>query len=66
MSLALSICVLFILITQSVNGAQFLIHIFFPLFGFAAVPLFRTIIFGLTSIYASHKLDFNSEVLNLI
>ena len=53
MSLALSICVLFILITQSVNGAQFLINIFFLLFGFAAVPVFGTIIFRLTSIYAS-------------
>ena len=50
MSLALSICVLFILLMKSVNGAQFLIIIFFLLFGFAAVPVFGAVIVPLTSI----------------
>ena len=40
MSLALSICILFISLMQSVNGVQFLIITFFRLFGCAAVPVF--------------------------
>ena len=53
-SLALSICVLFILLIQLVNGAQFLIIIFFLLFA-AAPPaaVFGTVIVALVSIYAS-------------
>ena len=53
MSLALFICVLFISPMQSVNGAQFLIITFFLLFGFAAVPVFGTVIVPLTSMYAT-------------
>ena len=53
MYLALSISVLFTSLMQSVNGAQFLIIIFFLLFGFAASPVFETVIVPLTSIYAS-------------
>ena len=36
---------------QSVNGAQFLMIIFFLLFGFAAVPVFGIVIAPPTSIY---------------
>ena len=43
MYLALSICVLFISLMQSVNGAQFLIIILFLLLGFAASPVFGTV-----------------------
>ena len=53
MSLALSICVLFISLMQSVNRPQFSIIIFFLLFVFAAVPVFVTVIVPLTSTYAS-------------
>ena len=52
---ALSICVLFILHIQLINGAQFL-KITFLLVLFAAAPapaLLLTDIFPLTSIYAS-------------
>ena len=63
--------VLFILLMQSVNGAQFL-NITFLLALFAstlAAAVLLTDIFPLTSIYASlqsHKLDLNVDVLNLI
>ena len=50
MFLALFICVSFISLIQLVNGAQFLIIIFFLLFRFAAVPVFGTVIVALTSI----------------
>ena len=66
MSFPLSICVLFISLMQSVNGAQVLNNILFLLFGTAGVPVFSTVIVPLTGIYASresHKLDFNIEVL---
>ena len=53
MSLALSIRVLFISLMQLVNGAQFIITIFFLLFGFAAAAVFGTVIVPFTSIYAS-------------
>ena len=53
MSLALSICVSFVSFMQSINGAHFLIIIFFPLFRAAAVPVLGTVIVSLTSIYAS-------------
>ena len=54
MSLALSICVLFISLMQLVNGAQFLIIIFFILFAAAAATaVFGTVIVVLTSIYVS-------------
>ena len=53
MSLSLSIYVLFISLMQSVNGAQFLIIIFFLLFGFATVPVFGAVIVPLVSICAS-------------
>ena len=52
MSLALSICVLFISLMQFVNGAQFLIFFTLP----AAAPaatVFGSVIVALTSIYAS-------------
>ena len=52
-SLALSICVLFISRMQLVNGAQFLIVIFYLLLGFAAAAVFGTFVIALTSIYAS-------------
>ena len=49
MSLALSTCVLFILLMQSVNGAQFSnITFLFLLFGVAAVPVFKIVIVPLT------------------
>ena len=54
MSIALSTCVLFILLIQSVNWAQFLNILFlFPLFGVTAVPAFRIVIVLLTGIYES-------------
>ena len=53
MCLGLFICVLFISLTQLVNGAQFLIMIFFLLPGFAAVPVFGTVTVIRTSKYAS-------------
>ena len=59
MSLALSICILFIALMQLVNGVQFLIIIFFLLFASAAAAaaaaaaVFGTVIVALTSIYAS-------------
>ena len=53
MSLALSICVLLISLMQLVNRVQFLIIIFFLLFGFAAAPVFGTVIIALTSMHAS-------------
>ena len=52
---ASSICVLFILLEQLVNGAQFL-NITFLLILFAAAPLAAVLLndmFPLTSIYAS-------------
>ena len=55
MSLALSICVLLILLIQLVNGAQFL-NITFLLILFAAAPaaaVLVTLIVPLTRIYAS-------------
>ena len=52
MPLALSTCVLFILFTQSVNGAQFLditvLSVLFVLFP----PVFHTVVVPLTSMYA--------------
>ena len=54
MSVALSICVLFISLMQSVSGAQFLNTTFsFPLFGVAAIPVFGTVIVLLIAIYGS-------------
>ena len=51
---ASSICVLFILVLQLVNGAQFLnITLLFLLVGAAAVPVLLTYIFPLKSIYVS-------------
>ena len=51
---ALSIWVLFILLMQLVNGAQFLnITFLFLLFSAAAVSVLLTDIFPLTSIYTS-------------
>ena len=47
MSLASSVSVFFISLMYSVNGAQFLIIIFFLLFGFAAVPVFGAAYFQL-------------------
>ena len=51
-SLALSICVPFISTMQSVNGAKLIIIIFFLFFGFAAVPMFGTVIVPLARKYA--------------
>ena len=51
--LVLSTSVLFISLLQLVNGLQLLIILFFLVFGFVAVPVFNTIIVGLTSIYTS-------------
>ena len=70
-SLALSICVLFIWLIQLINGAQFLnITILLALFASAsAAAVFGTVIILLTSIYASlqsHELDFSIAVLSLI
>ena len=68
---ALSIWVLFILLMQLVNGAQFLNITFLPML-FAAAPapaLLLMAIFPSASIYASlksHKLDLRIAVLNLI
>ena len=54
MSLTLTIYALFISLVQLVNGAQFLIIIFFILFAAApAAAVFGTVIVALTSIYAS-------------
>ena len=69
MCLALSICVLFVSLMQSVNRAQFLNNIFLlALFGLS--PTYSVIdVFPLTSIYASlnsRKIDLSIEVLNLI
>ena len=53
---ALSFCVLFILLKQLVNGAQFL-NITFLLVLFAAAPpaaVLLTVIFPLASIYMHH------------
>ena len=71
MSLALSICELFISLMQLANGVQFFIIIFFLLFSASAVAttVFRTVKVAFTSIYASlelHKIGLNIEVLNLI
>ena len=53
-SLALSICVLFISLMQLVNGAQFLIIVFFLFYAPAqASTVFGTVIVALTSVYAS-------------
>ena len=68
MLLALSICVLFILLMQSVNGRQFVNTTSILLFSLP-VATSATVIVQLTSIYgslSSHKLDFNIEVSNLI
>ena len=53
---ALSICVLFILLMQLVNGAQFLNSIFLPVLSAAAPApaVLLTVIFALTSIYMHH------------
>ena len=54
MSLAFSICVLFISLMQSVNGTQFLnTTFFFLLFGAASVPVFETVIVHVAAMYAS-------------
>ena len=54
MSLTLTIYALFISLVQLVNGAQFLIIIFFILFAAApAAAVFGTVIVALTNIYAS-------------
>ena len=72
MPLALSTWVLFILFMQSVNGAQFL-NIAFLFVLVAAAPsaaVLLTVIFPLTSIYASpllsRKLYLSTDVLKLI
>ena len=53
MSLALSTCVLFISLMQSVNGVQYLnIAFIFLLFVDAVVPAFATVIVPLTIKYA--------------
>ena len=53
MSLALSICVLFVSLIQPVNGAQFLnTSSLFLLFGAAAVPVFGSLIVPLTAMCA--------------
>ena len=55
MSMALSICVLFISVTQLVNEAQFLIIIFFLLFAAApAAAMFGIVTFALASKYMHH------------
>ena len=54
---------------QSVNGALFLIIVFFYYLVAATVPVFGAVMVPLTSIDAplqSHKPDLNIEVLNLI
>ena len=69
MCLALFICVLFISLLQSVNGAQFLNTIFLLIL-FGLSPACAAIdIVPLASIYASlqsHRLDLNIELLNSI
>ena len=63
MSLALSVCVLFISLMQLVNEAQFLIIISFIMFAAApAAALFGTVIVALTSTYMHH---YNHIKLNL-
>ena len=67
MYLALSICVLFILLMQLVNGAQFLNTTYISLFPLPFANA-STVIVPLTRIHTSlysHKLDLNIEVLNL-
>ena len=70
MSLALSVCVLFFLLLQLVNGAQFLNTTFLSLLvEFTAGGTGAIDIVPLTSMYKllqSHKLDCNLVVLNLI
>ena len=68
--LALSVCVLFISLMQSVNGTQFLnttsLHHYLVLL---VLVLVKIDVVPLTSIYAllkSHKLDLNFEVLNSV
>ena len=51
MYLASSICLLFILLMQLVNGAQALIIIFFLLLGAASVPVFGMVTVPFTSMY---------------
>ena len=68
MSLALSICVLFISLMQLVNGAKFLNYTCLLLFPSPTANA-ATVIVPLTSIYASlesRKRYLNIEVLNLI
>ena len=48
MYLALSTCILFISLMESVNGGQFLSIIFFLLFGAATAPVFRIVVVPLT------------------
>ena len=55
MSLALSVCVLFISLMQLVNAAQFLIIMFFPLF---ASAMFGTVIVALR-VYMHHYNSIN-------
>ena len=64
MSLALSICVLFISLMQSVNGAWFLNSTILQIFSSFAGASTRAIhIVPLTN--ALHKIDLNVKVLNL-
>ena len=68
MLLAVSMCVLLILLMQSVKGRQFVNTTSILLFSLPAATS-ATVIVQLTSIYgslSSHKLDFNIEVSNLI
>ena len=69
MCLALSICVLFVSLMQSVNRAQFLNNIFLlALFGLS--PTYSVVgVVPVTSIYASlnsRKIDLSIELLNLV
>ena len=70
MSLVLSLCVSFVSLIHFVNGAQFLIFIFFLLFAPAsAAAMFGTVIIAITNIYTLlllHKIELKIEVLNLI
>ena len=52
MSLALSICVLFISFMQLVNGAQDLIIVFFLLFGSAAAAAAAAAVFGTVKLHS--------------
>ena len=66
MYLALSIYVLFISLMQLVNGAQFLIIIFFILFADApAAAVFGTVIDTLTGIYDHKHTHYNHINLTL-